>query len=38
VQWTADVSSGIYFYGIDAASTNDPNNRFVQVKKMLLLK
>jgi hypothetical protein len=38
VQWNANVSSGIYFYRIDAVSTIDPNNRFVQVKKMSLLK
>jgi len=38
VRWRANVASGIYFYRIDAVSTTDPNNRFVQVKKMLLLK
>jgi outer membrane protein assembly factor BamB len=38
VQWNADVSTGIYFYRIDAVSVGDPNNRFVQVKKMLLLR
>ncbi len=38
VQWLANVASGIYFYRIDAVSVADPNNRFVQVKKMLLLK
>jgi hypothetical protein len=38
VEWNANVASGIYFYRIDAVSTTDPNNRFVQVKKMLLLK
>jgi hypothetical protein len=38
IQWNANVSTGIYFYRIDAVSLNDPNNRFVQVKKMLLLK
>ncbi len=38
VEWRANVASGIYFYRIDAVSVNDPNNRFVQVKKMLLLK
>jgi hypothetical protein len=38
VQWHANVASGIYFYRIDAVSTSDPNNRFVQVMKMLLLK
>ncbi len=38
VEWRANVASGIYFYRIDAVSMNNPNNRFVQVKKMLLLK
>jgi hypothetical protein len=38
VEWRATVASGIYFYRIDAVSMNDPNNRFVQVKKMLMLK
>ncbi len=38
VKWNAEVSSGIYFYRINAVSTTDPNNHFVQVKKMLLLK
>jgi hypothetical protein len=38
VEWRANVASGIYFYRIDAVSASDPNNRFVQVKKMLLLK
>jgi hypothetical protein len=38
VEWHANVASGIYFYRIDAVSTSDPNNRFGQVKKMLLLK
>jgi hypothetical protein len=37
-EWQASVASGIYFYRIEAASASDPNNRFVQVKKMLLLK
>jgi hypothetical protein len=38
VEWHANVASGIYFYRIDAVSTTNPDNRFVQVKKMLLLK
>jgi len=38
VEWRANVASGIYLYRIDAVSESDPNNRFVQVKKMLLLK
>ncbi len=36
--WNANVASGLYFYRIDAVSTNDPNQRFTQLKKMLLLK
>jgi hypothetical protein len=36
--WNANVASGVYFYRIDAVSVSDPNNRFLQVKKMLLLK
>ena len=38
VEWRANVASGIYFYRIEAVSTTDPNNRFLEVKKMLLLK
>ncbi len=32
------IASGVYFYKIDALSVNDPNNTFVQVRKMILLK
>ena len=38
IKWQANVSSGMYFYRIVAVSLSDPNNRFVEVKKMLLLK
>jgi Sulfatase-modifying factor enzyme 1/Secretion system C-terminal sorting domain len=38
VDWNANVASGIYFYRIEAASIDNPNNRFVDTKKMLLLK
>jgi hypothetical protein len=38
VSWNAKVSSGVYFYHIEAVSTTDPTNRFVQVKRMLLMK
>ncbi|MDD8019064.1 MAG: alpha-amylase family glycosyl hydrolase [Bacteroidota bacterium] len=31
-------ASGVYFYRINAVSTSDPNKRFMQWKKMLLLK
>ncbi len=38
-QWNASsAASGIYFYRIEAISTDHPNNRFVEVKKMILLK
>jgi hypothetical protein len=32
------VSSGVYFYRIEATSVNDPGKRFTQVKKMLLIR
>jgi len=38
VRWTAKVSSGIYIYRIEAAAINDPAKRFVDTKKMLLLR
>lgn len=38
VQWNAQVSTGQYFYRIEAVDVSDPKNRFVQVKKMLYLK
>ncbi len=38
VHWNANVSTGTYFLRIDALSTTDHNNRFEQVKKMMLLK
>jgi len=36
--WNANISSGIYFYRIDAASASDPAKRFSEVRKMMLLK
>ena len=38
VQWDANISSGMYFYRIEATDVNNPNNRFVETKKMLLLR
>lgn len=38
VMWNATVASGLYFYRIEAVSVSDPNKRFVDVKKMILLK
>jgi hypothetical protein len=36
--WNATVASGLYFYRLEAVSLSDPNKRFVDVKKMVLLK
>jgi hypothetical protein len=36
--WNANVASGMYYYRIEAVSEENPNKRFVDVKKMILLK
>jgi hypothetical protein len=36
--WNANVASGLYFYRIEAVSVTDPGKRFVDVKKMILLR
>jgi hypothetical protein len=38
VQWNAIVASGLYFYRIEAASVSDPDHKFTQLKKMVVLK
>ena len=38
LSWNANVSSGLYFYRLEATSVSDPSKRFVDVKKMLLLR
>jgi hypothetical protein len=38
VVWNAKVASGLYFYRLEAISLRDPGKRFVDVKKMILLK
>jgi len=39
VEWNAgSMSSGLYFYRLQATSTSDPTKSFTRVKKMLLLK
>jgi hypothetical protein len=38
VPWTAGVASGMYFYRIEAVGENDPANRYVDVKKMILMR
>ena len=37
VVWHANVASGLYFYRIEPVSVSDPAERFVNVKKMILL-
>jgi hypothetical protein len=38
VVWNANVSTGIYFYRIEAIAANDPSKHYMDVKKMLLMK
>jgi TolB protein len=38
LEWTANVSSGMYYYRIEAIDLKNPNNRFVETKKMVLTK
>jgi hypothetical protein len=38
VQWDANVTSGIYFYQLEAVPRSDPSKRFVETKRMMLLK
>jgi hypothetical protein len=36
--WNANVASGVYIYRLEAISSSDPNKRFVDVKKMILMR
>jgi hypothetical protein len=36
--WGGNVSSGIYFYRIEAAPVHNPGKKFVEVKKMVMIK
>ena len=38
ITWHAAVPSGIYFYRVEARSTANPNDRFTQIRKMILMK
>ncbi|MFA6440456.1 MAG: T9SS type A sorting domain-containing protein [Bacteriovoracaceae bacterium] len=38
VSWQANISSGMYFYRIEAIDIHNPNNNFVETKKMILLR
>jgi hypothetical protein len=36
--WNANVASGLYFYRLEAVSVSNPGKRFVDVKKMVLVR
>jgi hypothetical protein len=38
IVWNATVASGLYFYRIEASEVGNPANRFIETKKMILLK
>jgi len=38
VEWKANVSSGLYFYRIEATNVYNSNNHFIETKKMMLLR
>jgi len=38
VEWNANASSGLYFYRLEATSMDNPSKRFIETKKMLLLR
>jgi hypothetical protein len=39
VEWNAsDITSGVYFYRLEATSAVDPGKFYTQVRKMLLLR
>jgi hypothetical protein len=38
VVWNAQCASGLYFYRLEATSTENPNKKFVEMKKMVYLK
>jgi hypothetical protein len=38
ISWTANITSGIYFYRIESINIAEPNKSFRDVKKLILLK
>jgi hypothetical protein len=38
IVWNSNVTSGLYFYRLEATSLDNPSKRFVETKKMLLLR
>jgi hypothetical protein len=37
-EWNSHGASGLYFYRLQASGTQDPSRRFVQIRKMMLVK
>jgi len=38
IEWKADVPSGMYFYRLEAIDINNPSKKFIDTKKMLLVR
>ncbi len=38
IEWRADAPSGIYYYRLEAVSLENPSERFVEMKKMVVMK
>jgi hypothetical protein len=38
IEWSPKLSSGIYFYRLDAAALDSPGKRFIAVRKMVFMK
>jgi hypothetical protein len=38
MEWHANIAPGLYLYKLETVSVSDPNKRFVDVKKLILLK
>jgi hypothetical protein len=36
--WNAGIASGLYFYRLEAVDVNRPNHRFIEIKKMFLMR
>ena len=37
-KWNGGIASGLYFYRLEAVSISDPTKRFVETKKMILVR
>jgi len=38
VRWEATISSGLYIYRLEAVSVDEPDRRFVEAKKMIVIR